>query len=918
MSINRLGRRPATTKGLKSQKESKTIFGDEFNCMVESPLQSEALMRHRVKRNGVAMIVAGACLLAPNYSFAEDGSGDLAAEVERLKKELGETKKENELLKKAVSSGSAGTAVNTTNAAPAQPAPATESVAAAEAPKKEKSFDDEPKNLSEVVVTSRRKEEKLQDVPIPIAVISGEQMKRDNIVSVQDFARRVPNLGVTATNARQTSIALRGLGKNSGNESMESSVGVMIDNVWSTWVGSTWTNYADIDHVEVLRGPQGTLQGKNSNLGLINVVTQAPSFKSGYYVDGFAGNRDSLQGKVGATGTVLPGLLAYRGSVFIDKRDGFIANLDTPVTVGKLQENNAFGGRLQFLLTPSDDVSSRVILERSTATQSMSVNPNLDDPTTFSDGTVRPTTYSSRLARNWFNDLRNSGQPVTVIGDPRTVAQDNKQVSRADQQGVSNELNWNALGHKFTSVTAYKYALFEPHHDGDKSTADIMQIGGVTVKNRQWSQELRFASQEQGAVDYQAGLFALHSDATTLSQNLYGNDAGAFYASDAQYARLNATAAGREALRQSLRGVMDTAYLNPVTNSFAAYGQVNWHITKAATLTLGLRDTFEHRENSGNHVSFGGSDLTGITGQNLIDALAIRNTRVGVNWYSATQGFDPNSQNWLVNPSYKITKDVMAYFSVSGGQKSGAAQFNANTGAKENVNPEDVMDYELGLKSTWFNRQLAVNVNLYNTDISGFQSQLSVPDETRPGQFRTTLGNVKGIQLRGVELETVWDVTKGLNLFLNGSFNHAVYTDFKDAPCPPEANNSGACDQTGLTLPNAPQFTANYGFDYKVPFGLGVLNDYGLNWHAFLVDSYKSAANYNSSLSSSGKQDAYHVTDGGIGVGTKNGQYNLDLVGRNIFDTIYLTNVSSWSNTSASNATYGDARYFGVHFRAKF
>ncbi|MGZ4998400.1 MAG: TonB-dependent receptor domain-containing protein, partial [Methylobacter sp.] len=281
-------------------------------------------------------------------------------------------------------------------------------------------------------------------------------------------------------------------------------------------------------------------------------------------------------------------------------------------------------------------------------------------------------------------------------------------------------------------------------------------------------------------------------------------------------------------------------------------------------------------------------------------------------------GFDQNSQNWLVNPSYKITKDVMAYFSVSGGQKSGAAQFNANTGAKENVDPEDVMDYELGLKSTWFNRQLAVNVNLYNTDIEGFQSQLSVPDETRPGQFRTTLGNVKGIQLRGVELETVWDVTKGLNLFLNGSFNHAVYTDFKNAPCPPEANNTGQCDQTGLTLPNAPQFTANYGVDYKVPLGFGKFNDYGLQWHAFLVDSYKSSANYNASLSASGKQNAYHVTDGGIGIGTKNGQYNLDLVGRNIFDTIYLTNVSSWSGTSASNGTYGEARYYGVHFRAKF
>ncbi|MFI3121554.1 MAG: TonB-dependent receptor, partial [Methylococcaceae bacterium] len=155
-------------------------------------------------------------------------------------------------------------------------------------------------------------------------------------------------------------------------------------------------------------------------------------------------------------------------------------------------------------------------------------------------------------------------------------------------------------------------------------------------------------------------------------------------------------------------------------------------------------------------------------------------------------------------------------------------------------------------------------------------------------------------------------------LFLNGSFNHAVYTDFKNAPCPPELNQKTACDQTGLTLPNAPQFTANYGFDYKVPLGFGKFNDYGLQWHAFLVDSYKSAANYNAGLSNSGKQGAYHVTDGGIGVGTKSGQYNLDLVGRNIFDTLYLTTAGQISGTGAAQGTYGDGRYYGVHFRAKF
>jgi iron complex outermembrane receptor protein len=893
------------------------------------------ISRRRKLVSSMALALAGAAMLgtqdvsaetvnkAPATAGGEQSVADLKAQVERLTRELEASKqREQELINNNAAAEPIAAPLDAGVAA--APAGQGNTVAAAEPESQTEEIKaEEPKNLAEVTVTSRRKEEKLQEVPIPIAVVGGEQMKRDNIVSVQDFSRRVPNLGVTNTNARQTSIALRGLGKNAGNESMESSVGVMIDNVWQSWVGSTWVNFADIDHVEVLRGPQGTLQGKNSNLGLINVVSQAPSFKSGYYADGFAGNRNSLQGKFGATGAILPGLLAYRASGYIDKRDGFVENVDIAVTDGKLQETESLGGRLQFLLTPSDELSARFILDRTASTQSMSVNPNMLDPATFADGTARPTTYSSRLGRDWFDVFTRSGQPITTIGDPRKVAQDDKQKSRADSEGVSAEINWDVLGHRFTSVSAYRNALFEPHHDGDRSVADIMRIGGVTVDNEQWSQEFRIASREPGPIDYQAGFFAMRSVAETLSQNHFGDDAGAFYASNAQYNRLNSSAVGRQMMSASLRELMDTAYLNPATDSYAGYGQLNWHITDAATLTLGLRNTFEQRSNSGNHYALGGADLSalassiGATAQNLNDALAIRNGQIKANWVAPRQGFDQNSQNWLVNPSYKITKDIMAYFSVAGGQKSGAAQFNANTGAVENVDPEDVMDYELGIKSSWLDRTLVFNLNLYQTDVEGFQSQLVLPDEARPGQFRTRLGNVEGIQLRGVELETSWDVTPGLNLFLNGSYNHAIYTDFRNAPCPPEANQP-ICDQTGQTLPNAPAFTANFGFDYRVPFGFGVGDDYGLQWHAFMVDSFKSAANYNASLSESGKQPAYHVTDGGIGLGTKNGKYNLDLVGRNIFDTIYLTNSSNWSSTGASTGTFGDARYYGVHFRAKF
>lgn len=911
MSINSLGRQKVTSKGLKSLKKDK-IKGRSVT--------GEAKISSRATLNSAAMVIAGACLLAPDYGFAEGNPSDLAAEVERLRKELGETKKENEQLKKAVSNTNAGTPAN---AATAQPAPAPAAVATAEPPKKEeKPFVDEPKNLSEVVVTSRRKEEKLQEVPIPIAVISGEQMRRDNIVSVQDFSRRVPNLGVTSTNVRQTSIALRGLGKNSGNESMEASVGVMVDNVWSSWVGSTWSNYVDIDHVEVLRGPQGTLQGKNSNLGLINVNTKLPSFKSGYSIDGFGGNRDSLQGKASATGPIIDGLLAYRASLYVDKRNGLVDNLDAPMTKGALQETNAMGGRIQFLLTPTDNLSARIIADRSKSTQTMSVNPIIADPATFADGTVRTTTFSSRLNRNWFDSIRNSGQPLAVIGDPRKMAVDNHEVSRGDQQGASGEINWDVAGHKLTSVSAYRYSLFEPHHDGDNSTADIQQIGGWTVQNRQWSQEFRVASLQPAFnfVDYQAGVFALRSSAEVNNHRRYGADAGAFYASNAIYNRLNATASGRDIMQKSLNRVLQTGFRNPEVTSLAGYGQVNLHVTDKATLTLGLRHTWEDRDNTGSDGFVGGENLdnlAGATASQKADAKAIRSAAVGNVWTAGRQGFQETAQNWLINPSYKINKDLMVYFSTAGGQKSGAAQF-ANTGKIENVDPENVMDYELGVKSTWFDRKLAVNVNLYNTDVEGFQSQLTIPDGSTATGTRTTLGNIKGIQLRGVELETNWQATQGLNLFLNGSFNHAVYTDFKNAPCPAEANNAKACDQTGLQIPNAPMFTANYGIDYRIPLGFGKWNDHGLEWHAFLVDSFKSKANFNANLSSSGVQAAYHVTDGGIGVGTKNGKYSLNLVGRNIFDTIYLTNAGQYSSTSGASGTYGDGRYYGAHFRANF
>ncbi|MCL7422909.1 MAG: TonB-dependent receptor [Methylobacter sp.] len=893
---------------------------------------SQASQGHKAKITGntnkykllssAAIIIASASLFTPDYAFADDQ--DLAAENARLKQELEKAKKENELLKNAIDSSGAETPVEAVDNS--QKTAASEEVAATET-QEEKTFETEkPKSLGEIVVQSRRKEEKLQDVPLPVSVVGNETIKRDNIVSVNEITQKVPNLLFTASNARQTSIAIRGLGKNASDEARDPSVGVQVDNVPIIWPGSVFTNFVDLDHIELLRGPQGTLQGKNANLGLLNIVTKTPTWTPQYYVEGFAGNRDSLQGKVSASGPVIDGLLAYRASFYIDKRDGFVENLDGPVTVGKLKETNRLGGRFQLLFTPTDTLSARIIVDRASASNTQIADYLITDPSTFTTGAARTTSHTSRLARDHFNVNGQTFRPIS--GDPRKVEFDDIRDSRGDQQGASGEINWDIPGHTLTSITAYRWGLFEPHNDGDRSPFAISEIAGGTVEARQWSQELRLTSQEPGFgfIDYQVGALGLRTSNEVTSQTAYGADAGAYYASNAVYNRLNSTAVGRQLMRDSLDGLLTTQLNNPTVTSLSAFGQADLHITDKATLTLGVRHTWEDRSNNANkyyttpHLVLDPADprYAGATAQDIADAISIRGNGIsgGVlgNVFGAVdrQGFDEHSQNWLVNPSYKFSKDLMTYFSVAGGEKAGAALFDAN-GRPENADPEKVLDFELGVKSAWFDRKLFVNLNLYDTIVTDFQARLTVPDPTQTSGFRTKTGNVGEIEMRGVELDTTWNAYEGLNFFFNGSYNHAVYTDFANAPCPAEFGTSLPCDYTGKQIPNAPLFTANFGADYRKPLGY-----YGLDGVVFLNNSYRSRANMNADLSPNGWQEAYHLTDGGIGVATQDGKYNLSLIARNIFDTDYVTNVGSVTSTRGATGVQGEARYFGVNFRSNF
>jgi iron complex outermembrane receptor protein len=780
--------------------------------------------------------------------------------------------------------------------------------------------------VEEIVVIARDRIENAQSVPVPMSVINNDLIQRDNIVTVDEITQKVPNLLFTASNSRQSSIALRGLGKNASDEARDPSVGVQVDNVPIIWPGSIYTNFVDLDHIELLRGPQGTLQGKNANLGLLHIVTKRPSWDPEYYVEGFVGNRDALQAKVSASGGVIEDLLAYRASFYIDRRDGYIDNLDGPETLGKLRDVNRMGGRFQFLLTPTEDLSVRVIADTAVSTNTQNSSYSVADPTTFVDGRQRPITFSTRLARDHFNVNEQTFQPV--IGDPRRVQFDDIRPSRADQKGLSAEINWDITHYRLTSVSAYRWGMYEPHNDGDRTPYAILEISGGTVQARQWSQELQLSSQEPafGFIDYQVGGFALRTDHNVKSQGYYGADAGAFYASNAAYDRLNATATGRQLMRDSVEGLLLTTTLNPTVTSLSAFAQADIHVNDKATVTVGVRHTREDRDNQTNKyfttphsLSITDPRNADATAQNIADAISIRGNGSGggvvgdVYGLTARQGFIENSQNWLVNPSYQLTDDFMFYFSAAGGEKAGAAIFDSN-GLPENARPEKVLDFELGFKSGWFDNRLAFNFNFYDTIVDDFQARLTVQDPTVVSGFRTTTGNVKEIEMRGVEIDSNWNAFAGVSFFFNAAYNDAIYNDFANAPCSSAFGSSLPCDNSGKTIPNAPRVTANAGVDYRWQLAN--------NWETsiYINNAYRSEANMNADLSPYGIQEAYSITNAGIGLrfDDEDRTYNLSLVGQNIFDTEYVTNVGDLSSTQTVSGTQGDARYFGVNFRVTF
>lgn len=732
--------------------------------------------------------------------------------------------------------------------------------------------------VQKVTVTARRREENLQDVPITVSAISGATLQAERLDRVADYAAKFANFTALQQNTRVSTLTVRGVGGNANSDGSEAAVGLIVDNVFFTHPGFTWLDFVDLESVELAKGPQGTLLGKNTTLGALVVTTQKPSFTPSLNVTGMAASYDRYQFRGNLTGPILADKLAGRLTFYSDTGGGYINN---EVDGKDYLDNGRWALRGQLLFTDGG-FTNRFIAEHYETEEYNNYYPAIGDPVIFTNGAPRD---------GWLNRLRTrfNYEPSLDGRSGANVDTQEQIVSRTD--GLSNQADFDIGSHTLTSITAWRRLYFRPYNDSDGTPFPIFRAG-YDVDVDQYSQELRLASPDDKALEYQFGVFLMKQDVRSNFRINYFSDASRYFLAPAVPSLV-------------LNGVETQQDGQAVTDTAALFGQGTYKFTPKASLTAGIRYTYETRDASNEGKLLGGATLDG-----PLAAYAPFRALVTGAPFLVEAKESSGSTAWLVNPSYQISDDILAYLSVSYGEKSGAANLGARPGDRIIIDPEKSLDYELGLKSTWLDGRVTLNGNLYRTEISDYQGTIASRVGTVTRSFLTNIGEVR---LEGVELEGTARATETLTLSFAAAWNDARYESYTEAPWPIEYTYPGApasVDLSGTRVPFSPKFTGQLSANYAKPLtnGLEVFGYANQTWRS---DTFLN------SLSEYGRQDAYGLTNLGLGLRSQTGRWSANIWARNLFDQDYNLAYGQAGASTPYIAILGDPRTIGVTLTAQ-
>ena len=751
-------------------------------------------------------------------------------------------------------------------------------------------------NDSEITVTARRREERAQDVPIALTAVSGDTLERAGAINLVQIAQLTPTLVIRNNNARNTFANIRGLGSNSDqNDGLEIGVGFYVDDVYYGRIGGSQFDLVDLDRVEVLRGPQGTLFGKNTTAGAINITTRAPSFDTEVTGEATYGSGGYHQVRGSISGALIDDLAAFRLTVSDTHRDGTLYNIYND---RKINDFDNFSVRGQLLLTPAPNLDIRIIGDYSKQTSYSRVGSVVGLFTQYANG--------AKLTNNWLDRATRAGYtPRFDINDPfaREVDVNGPVQANMEGYGVSGKVDWDLGAVTLTSVTAWRGWDWLPDNDSDSTPLAITLRSGTDNHQRQFSQEFRVASNGNSTIDYVAGLYYFWQNVNGLGHYQQGPDSALW----------NNPTANQTLANYALDGFLSYSIIEPVTKSYAAFGQATWHATDALSVTGGLRFTHEKKTGLFDQYTAGGNDLSLLSPADQIAAQKLRDAIYPERRY--TTGLKDDALTGQITVGYDVADDVLAYATYSRGSKSGGLSLgDLPAGVSPVVKPEKVNAWELGLKSQFLNRAVTLNTALYWTEVTDYQAGITEQIGNTSSTIRY-ISNIPGVRSRGVEVDLTVAPTRNIRLTASAAYNDAVYKDYKNAQVAPENRNlTQVQDLTGVQLANAPKFIYSLAADFVQPLNLVTADDEA---YVRLDYNHRSSNDTSGSNSIYTRIPSYGVANARVGLRFQNQRYDLALWVTNLFDKEYFESLSA-SNQGLITGGLGNERQFGATLRAQF
>lgn len=760
------------------------------------------------------------------------------------------------------------------------------------ADKAEIKLDEDVSQLADVVVSSRRRQEAVQDIPIPIAVIRGAAAEDAGAFNVNRLKELVPTVQLYASNARNTTLNIRGLGSTFGltNDGIDPGVGFYVDGVYYARPAATALDFVDIERVEVLRGPQGTLFGKNTTAGAFNITTREASFTPSASFELSYGNYGYIQAKGSISGPINK-QLAARISFSGTQRDGLLYNTKTQQNMNDI---NNLGTRGQLLYTPSEKVKITFIGDYTAQ------KPN------GYGWPVAGVVTTKRAAYRQFNAIiadLNYKLPYSSAFE-RVVDLDTP--SKADNSlgGVSANADIKIGNGTLTSTTAWRFWKWTPLNDRDYTGLPIFTISSGNSVHDQWSQELRYSGKVADNLSGVIGVFGLWQD--LKSDPVQTEEAGS---AQWRFAQSSTSALWKTPGLFDNFGIRTTNRIQ--STSLAAFAQVDWAVNDKIHVLPGLRYNYDKKVANYKRETYGGLQTTDAA------LLALKNA-VYTNQAFDTDVSESNVSGQLTL-QYKASKNINAYgtYAISykpvginiGGLPTANGQVLIDL-AK--VKPEGVTHYELGVK-TRPTANSFLNVVVFNDDIKDYQTQVQTPE---PGVNRGYLANAEKVQVRGVEVEGNVRLT---HFTFNGSiaYTDGKYVSFTNAPVPLEEVGGAQAfkDVSGGELPGISKWTGSFGAEATTK---GVF--FGLKGNYFVAADVYFRSKFSSSPSPSQylNIEDYSLLNGRFGFRASNG-ISIYVWGRNLANTDYYEQLLAAPGSAGQYAgILGDPRTYGVTMRYSF